>query len=134
MATGPVVGRSRLALLGWAALSGTLLMASAPCDAADEDPGRAQFVRSCGACHTADRGGAHFNGPNLFGVYGRRAGTAEGFGYSNTLARAGWTWNKHTLDRWLADSRKGHPMAEMAYRQPDPEKRALVIRYLEKMR
>jgi cytochrome c len=134
MATGPVVGRSRLALLGWAALSGTLLMASAPCDAADEDPGREQFVRSCGACHTADRGGAHFNGPNLFGVFGRRAGTAEGFGYSATLAKADWTWNKHTLDRWLADSRKGHPMAEMAYRQPDPEKRALVIRYLEKMR
>ena len=109
-------------------------MASAPCAAADEDPGRAQFVRSCGSCHTADRGGANFSGPNLFGIYGRRAGTAAGFSYSDSLAKADWVWNERTLDRWLADSRKGHPTAEMAYRQPDPEKRALVIRYLETMR
>ena len=134
MAIRPVVGRSRLALPGRAMLFGALLMASAPCTAADDDPGRAQFVRSCGACHTAERGGAHFSGPNLFGIFGRRAGTAEGFGYSNTLAKADWKWDERALDRWLADSRKGHPMAEMAYRQPDPEKRALVIRYLEKMR
>lgn len=117
-----------------AALFGVLLMAATPCAAADDDPGRAQFVRSCGACHTAERGGANFSGPNLFGVYGRRAGTAEGFGYSNTLAKADWTWDERALDRWLADSRKGHPMAEMAYRQPDAVKRALVIQYLAKMK
>lgn len=119
---------------GAAALAGALLMVSAPGRAADDDAGRAQFVTSCGACHTAERGGAHVAGPNLFGVYGRRAGTAEGFVYSSTLANAAWTWDRQNLDRWLADSRKGHPMTEMAYRQPDPEKRALVIRYLEKMR
>ena len=133
-ATAPMPGRSWHAAPGLVALFGALLMASAPSAAADVDPGRAQFVRSCGACHTAERGGANFNGPNLFGVFGRRAGTAAGFSYSDSLAKADWTWDERTLDRWLTDSRKGHPTAEMAYRQPDPEKRALVIRYLETMR
>src|SRR5208282_974933 len=45
---------------------------------ADDDPNRAQFLTSCGTCHSTEPGAPPRQGPNLFGVYGRKAGTLEG--------------------------------------------------------
>jgi hypothetical protein len=48
--------------------------------------------------------GVHLTGPSLARVWGRRAGTVEGFTrYSEPLKRATVVWDAATLDRWLED-------------------------------
>jgi len=57
---------------------------------------------ACQACHTLGPGEADHIGPNLFSVFGRAAGAAPGFEYSDALARSGLTWTVDALDAWLA--------------------------------
>lgn len=99
-----------------------------------EDAGRRQFLTSCGTCHTAEPGGRHRQGPNLHGIFGKRAGQVENFKYSDALARADLVWDEPTLDKWLEDSGAMLPGTVMAYRQRDPEKRRLVIEYLKTLK
>src|SRR5262245_30972277 len=65
----------------------------------------AQFKKSCGTCHSVDPAAAPRQGPNLFGVIGRPAGTLEGFAYSPAFAagKGGLVWDATTLDRWITD-------------------------------
>jgi cytochrome c len=59
--------------------------------------------RQCAACHQLDEG-VHRVGPSLHGVFGRPAGTAEGFNYSPDLVaagEAGVVWNEETLFDYL---------------------------------
>ena len=98
---------------------------------AQDDSPEAQFKKSCGTCHAAERGAPPRQGPNLWGVYGRQSGKADGFHYSDALAAAHLTWNDDTLDRWITNARKMVPGTVMMYRQADPEKRRLAIAYLK---
>jgi cytochrome c len=46
----------------------------------------------------------HRTGPSLDHVWGRKAGTAQGFDrYSGALKSSGITWNAQTLDQWLTN-------------------------------
>ena len=72
-------------------------------------------------------------GPNLRGVYGRRAGTVQGFTYSRAFLHAlqGMVWNRSTLDVWLTSTQAWVPGVRMFYKQPDPEIRRKIIMYLQ---
>lgn len=66
----------------------------------DSRRGKREFLR-CATCHAAEPA-EHRNGPSLANVYGRAAGTVEGFGrYSDALKRAGVVWTEEALDAWL---------------------------------
>jgi len=101
--------------------------------AQDVDPGKQQFLTSCGVCHLADPGAGTRQGPNLFGVYGRKVGSVADFKYSSALQSGDWIWNEATLDPWLTNSQEAHPGTFMAYRQGNPEKRKVVIEYLKSL-
>lgn len=75
-------------------------------------------------------------GPSLRGVYGRPAGSVQGFTYSAEFLRVlqGVVWNRETLNRWITDSQKWVPGSVMYYKQPDPEIRQKIIDYLEAAR
>lgn len=98
--------------------------------------GRKLALNHCGVCHTLKAGEPARQGPPLFGVYGRAAGSVAGFAYSApfTAALGGKAWDAEQLDRWLADPQAVAPGTVMLYRQDDPDKRALVIRFLETLR
>lgn len=102
---------------------------------ADDDPGHAQFMKSCGVCHTVENGAEIRQGPNLRTAFGRKAGTLEEFPtYSEALKKAGaggLVWNEDTLDKWMASASELVPNSNMFYSQPDPEKRKLIISYLK---
>jgi cytochrome c2 len=85
----------------------------------------------CAACHSTERG-EHGIGPSLAGVFGRRAGTAAGFEFSQAMKDSGLTWNQANLDRYLTDPRGVVPGTMMAYAGvKDAAQRQAVINYLK---
>lgn len=72
----------------------------APYKTADLANGEKQFAL-CKACHTLSKTGRNGVGPDLYGVIGRKAGTAEGFNYSDAMKESGKVWSVTSLDSYL---------------------------------
>src|SRR5439155_3080546 len=69
----------------------------------------------CAACHSIEPG-VHLTGPSLARVWGRRAGTVEGFSrYSEPFMRATVVWDATTLDRWVEDPQAVVPQNLMTF-------------------
>jgi cytochrome c len=115
---------SRLRYAVWISLA-TL----SPALAADD--GAALFKKNCQTCHSIEKGAAPRQGPPLFGVIGRKAGTVEGFRYSEGLKTAGWDWTPEKIDEWITFPKKMIRTTTMVYRQNDPEIRKAIIAFLE---
>ena len=100
--------------------------------AQDISAGERLFKRHCGICHIAEKDSARrLQGPNLWGLIGRKAGTIEGFRYSDANKNSGIVWSAETLDPYLTDPReviKGTTMAFVGVKKPDERK--AIIEYL----
>ena len=81
---------------------------------ADADAAHGQVVfNKCKACHSVDEA-KNKVGPYLVGVFGRPAGSVEGFKYSEAMKSSEVTWDEQTIAEYLADPRgyiKGNRMA-----------------------
>ncbi len=71
--------------------------------AGDAVEGKVAAVKQCQICHSFDKGGKLVFGPNLFGVYGKVAGSVEGYNYSKALSESGLTWTEANLIEFLAN-------------------------------
>lgn len=102
-------------------------------DLGDPIRGKEAFLRHCAGCHSVGAvvKGANL-GPDLAGVFGRRAGTKEGFNYSKGLAKATWDWNVGMLEAFLADPNFVVPGTLMsAPPATDLKERYAIIRFLK---
>jgi cytochrome c len=100
--------------------------------AADPDKGKVLFLQ-CRACHSLELNGANKVGPNLHGVFGRKAGLAPGFAYSEVVSGSAIVWSAETLNEWLArpsDFLPGNRMVFVGIRKP--EDRVNLIAYLKR--
>lgn len=96
------------------------------------DPNRgAALFRQCAACHSVQPG-EHLTGPSLARIWGRKAGTVDGFlRYSEAMKGAALVWTEESLDRWLEHPEKVVPGNLMTVPGiKDPAQRADVIAYL----
>lgn len=99
----------------------------------DATKGAAIFKR-CATCHTVEKDGANKQGPNLHGLFGRKAGTLASFAdkYSDAMKAKGVVWNDDTLDQYLADPKGFVPKNKMIFvGVKKPDERADVIAYLK---
>jgi cytochrome c len=100
------------------------------------DVGRAQspasgkelFEKRCGGCHALDR---DKEGPQLHGVYGRKAASVESFQYSDALKKSNIVWMNETLERWLTDTGKLVPNNDMTFHVEKADERQAIIAYLK---
>lgn len=67
-------------------------------DPAEMSNGERQFQRKCSICHSLTEDSERRAGPTLFGVFGRRAGTLDGYIYSDTLDGSDIVWTDETID------------------------------------
>ena len=102
----------------------------APYNTADYARGRRTW-KLCQSCHITAEGGGNLVGPNLHGLFGREAGTLEGFAYSPALQEADFIWTPDKVDHWLENPRTflpGNRMTFAGVRKPDD--RLAVVAYL----
>lgn len=82
-----------------ALVAGFLLVpAAVPAGAQDLDNGQRLF-RACAFCHSLAPDGPRRAGPSLYGLFGRRAGTVEGYRYSPALRDSTIVWTEDTVAR-----------------------------------
>src|SRR5258708_12454605 len=77
--------------------------AQIPLPAAKPADGAALFKQQCALCHTTNASDPPRQGPTLFNIVGREAGTAEGFRYSAGFANAKFKWDEQNLPHLLVN-------------------------------
>ncbi|MBS0476585.1 MAG: c-type cytochrome [Proteobacteria bacterium] len=96
-------------------------------------PPPAVFAR-CAVCHNAAKGAEDKIGPNLYGIYGTKAGVGK-YAFSDALKGSGLVWNDDNLDKWIEGPMTLVPGTNMAFPGiKDPAKRAALIAYLKSQR
>ena len=113
----------------------SLLLGSAGAHAADAVAGKKFFRAQCALCHSAeasDNGGAQ--GPDLAGVFDRKAASNSGFSYTPALRASNLTWNAATLDTFLASPAAVVPGTAMVIDVPVKQDRENVTAYFEALK
>ena len=91
------------------------LATQASAQSGDPAKGQRVFNQQCRACHTLEKDGAQTAGPNLHGVFGRKAGTAAGYEFSDAMKTSGIVWDEKALAEYLKDPKAKVPNTKMTY-------------------
>jgi cytochrome c len=90
-----------------ATLSGMACMLSSPSALSQEPQGKdaaseqQAFNNACRTCHTIKEGDNR-QGPNLYKIIGRKAGSLPDYKYSSAMKEADFVWDKEKLERFIA--------------------------------
>ena len=115
------------------ALTVSLLAGSAFADG-DAAKGEKKFKSKCKSCHTYEQGDKHKVGPNLFGVYGRTAGSTD-FGKYEALSADDGVWDDANLDKWLSDPKKYNgKKSKMVVKTKKEKDRLNIIAFLKTLK
>jgi cytochrome c len=79
-----------------------------------EELGQKAFAR-CRACHTLEQDGRHKVGPNLYGVFGKTSGTAEGFAFSKAMKEAAIVWDEQSISDYVESPKSFMPGNKMVF-------------------
>jgi cytochrome c len=117
-------------------LAAALLIVLAPATVHAADCNMAEGAKlfqeqQCAGCHTFVADDFDKSGPNLHGVVGRKAGTANFGGYSDALKASAITWDSAALERWIANPAALAPGTTMPFAGlPDAATRSTLVCYL----
>jgi cytochrome c len=103
----------------------------APGYAQDAALGEKIFVQ-CKACHQIGENAKNAVGPVLNGLFGRKAGTIEGFNYSSANKNSGITWDEATFREYIKDPKAKVPGTKMTFPGlKDPKQIDDIVAYLK---
>jgi cytochrome c len=112
----------------------TLLGQSALAETAGDPVAGEKSFRKCLMCHTIGEGAVHRTGPELNNVFGRVAGTDNGFKYSEAMIAAGkngLVWSPEKLDEFISNPRHLVPKTKMTLASiRDAQERANIVAYV----
>ena len=74
-----------------------------------------KVFNKCRACHQIGEGAKTLVGPPLNGIVGRKAGSIEGYAYSDANKNSGITWDEATLTEYLKNPRAKIPGTKMIF-------------------
>ncbi|MDP1838326.1 MAG: cytochrome c family protein [Reyranella sp.] len=100
--------------VGMAATAGTAA-AQSIAQSGEASRGQRVFNQQCRACHTLEKDGASVAGPNLHGVFGRKAGTGGGYESSDAMKKSGIVWDETTLAEYSRDPKGKVPGTKMLF-------------------
>jgi cytochrome c len=95
-------------------LAALIILAPSARAAGDPDVGKRVFGR-CHTCHSVDPRNDRMVGPNLHGLFGRRAGSLPGFEYSEAMRGAGFVWSEATLPDYIRNPKAVVPGNRMVF-------------------
>ena len=75
----------------------------------------AKVFAKCRACHTLDENGRNKVGPNLWGLYGSKTASKEGYAYSKAMRSANIIWDETSLDAYLKRPAEFMPGNKMSF-------------------
>lgn len=98
----------------------------------------ADVFKKCRACHDVGPAAKNKVGPLLNGIIGRKAGTIDGFAYSEANKKAGASglvWTEEVMLKYLENPLSFMPGTKMAFAGlKDAEDRKDVIAYLKQFK
>ena len=110
---------------------GAGLLSTVPAAAQDVAAGEKVFAQ-CRACHQIGESAKNAVGPVLNGLFGRKAGTIEGFNYSSANKSSGLTWDEATFREYIKDPKAKIPGTKMIFPGlKDPKQVDDVVAYLK---
>ncbi len=96
-------------------LSAALLLAGfGQAQAQDAAAGEKVFAQ-CRACHQVGENAKNAVGPHLNGLFGRTAGSVEGYNYSPANKNSGITWDEAVFREYIQNPRAKIPGTKMIY-------------------
>lgn len=91
------------------------LLAGAGTAAAQGDQEKGEKVfNKCKTCHVVEEEKNKI-GPHLVGIFGRQAGSVDGFKYSDAMKGSGVVWDDETIAAYLKDPKSYIPGNRMAF-------------------
>lgn len=122
--------RTTLISLGLLGLALPAFAESSSVGAIRLEAGKKFFDAECRRCHAIDATDKSY-GPPLEGVIGRRAGSFEGYPYSDALKGAGIHWTEAALRAWMADNQGLIPGTKMRHVGiTDPVEQEFILTWL----
>ncbi len=106
---------SMLAVAAAGALAAAAFAASPAAADGDAAAGEKIFNTKCKVCHQIGPNAKNFVGPDLNGVAGRKAGTEEGYSYSDAMKGSGLTWDEATFKEYIKDPKAKVPGIKMIF-------------------
>jgi cytochrome c len=92
----------------------TVVASAAPALAQDLAAGENSF-KKCLPCHRVGPEAKNLVGPLLNGLDGRKAGTIEGYNYTDANKNSGITWDEKTFAEYITDPRVKIPGTKMVF-------------------
>ena len=117
-----------------AAMSGLAAVQPAFAEDAMIAAGKLFFGQRCQVCHNPAAAGGKTYGPPLAGVVGRKAGSLDGFAYSDALKNSGIVWTDASLKAWMEDNDGMLPGTRMRHvGVEDKAEQEMIVAYLKSL-